>query len=278
MAFIGGGTMGAALASAACKGGDPQDFIVSDVDLAKAQALAGRLGCACTQDNGHAVRQARYIVFCVKPQYLHGVLDELKTVFQRCVADKEEKIIVSLVAGVASETYWKLLGVEKQDLPIIRILPNLACSIGKGFTLVMEDDSYQPRQLAEFQHILRESGGFDSLPPHQFVAGTVLTSTSPAFTAMYANALADGGVMNGLLRTQARRYALEGMLGTVQLLLESEKHLEALKDDVCSPAGPAMVGVISLEDSGFRSSVIGAVVDAYQHFARIGRIGDQTAP
>lgn len=36
-------------------------------------------------------------------------------------------------------------------------------------------------QLDEFQHIMRIAGGFDSLPANQFVAGTVLTSTSPAY-------------------------------------------------------------------------------------------------
>ncbi|MPN30684.1 Pyrroline-5-carboxylate reductase [bioreactor metagenome] len=136
----------------------------------------------------------------------------------------------------------------------------------------MEDESYSQEQVDEFKYILRESGGFDSLPPSQFVAGTVLTSTSPAFIAMFANSLADGGVVNGLLRTQARRYALEGILGTVQLLLQSDKHLEELKDNVCSPSGPAMIGVKSLEDNGFRSSVINAVVDSYKRFSEIGKI------
>ena len=75
-----------------------------------------------------------------------------------------------------------------------------------------------------------------------------------------------------LIQKEQRRYALEGILGTVQLFLQSDKHLEGLKDDVCSPAGPAMIGVKTLEDTGFRSSVINAVVDAYQRFAEIGKI------
>ena len=41
------------------------------------------------------------------------------------------------------------------------------------------------------------------------------------------------------------------------------------QDDVCSPAGPAMIGVKTLEDRGFRSSVINAVVDAYKRCAII---------
>ena len=38
------------------------------------------------------------------------------------------------------------------------------------------------------------------------------------------------------------------------------------------PAGPAMIGVKTLEDRGFRSSVINAVVDAYKRFDEIGKL------
>lgn len=272
MAFIGCGIMGTALATAACTGNAPEDFIVCDVVAEKAQGLAERLGCAFAASNSEAVEQAQYIVFCVKPQFLQAVLAELRPVFQDCQKKGQDKIIVSIVAGIESATYYQALGLADKSMPVIRILPNTACLIGKGFTLIMQDDCYSEAQLAEFKHLLRASGGFDSLPPSQFVAGTVLTSTSPAFIAMFANSLADGGVMNGLLRPQARRYALEGILGTVQLLMQSEKHLEALKDDVCSPAGPAMTGVVSLEDSGFRSSVIHAVTDAYKRFGEMGKV------
>lgn len=269
MSFIGSGVMGTALTTAACRSADPQEIVITDIKAEKAAALAQQLGCSYVHTNAEAVRQSKYIVFCVKPQFLQPVLADLAGVFQQCLREGQEKIIVSIVAGVDKNVYLEQLGVS---LPVIRILPNTACLIGKGFTLIMEDDSYSAEQLNEFKQILSASGSFDSLPPSQFVAGTVLTSTSPAFIAMFANSLADAGVYNGLLRDQARRYALEGILGTVQLLLQSDKHLEALKDEVCSPAGPAIVGVKSLEDSGFRSSVINAVADAYRRFAEIGKI------
>lgn len=272
IAFIGSGTMGTALATAACRGIDPKEVVVTDFVQEKAKALADQLGCHFVEGNKATVQSAEYLVFCVKPQFLSGVLEEIKSTFQECLDVGEKKIIVTIVAGVDSAVYVEALGLQGKQVPIIRILPNTACLIGKGFTLIMQDDSYTKEQLEEFKYILRESGGFDSLPPSQFVAGTVLTSTSPAFIAMFANSLADGGVYNGLLRPQARRYALEGILGTVQLLLSSDKHLEGLKDDVCSPAGPAMIGVKTLEDKGFRSAVINAVADAYERFSSIGKI------
>ena len=272
IAFIGSGTMGTALATAACRGIDPKEVVVTDFVQEKAKALADQLGCYFVEGNKATVQSAEYLVFCVKPQFLSGVLEEIKSTFQECLDAGEKKIIVTIVAGVDSAAYVEALGLQEKQVPIIRILPNTACLIGKGFTLIMQDDSYTKEQLEEFKYILRESGGFDSLPPSQFVAGTVLTSTSPAFIAMFANSLADGGVYNGLLRPQARRYALEGILGTVQLLLSSDKHLEGLKDAVCSPAGPAMIGVKTLEDKGFRSAVINAVADADERFSSIGKI------
>ena len=247
-------------------------FLRKQINKEKGKQLAETLGCQFVDTNAEAVESAQYVVFCVKPQFLKGVLEELKPVFAKVAEAGQEKIIVSIVAGVEVATYQKELELEGKNISVIRILPNTACLIGKGFTLIEQGPSYTKAQEDEFRHILRESGGFDSLPASQFVAGSVLTSTSPAFIAMFANSLADGGVYNGLLRPQARRYALEGIFGTVQLLLQSEKHLEGLKDDVCSPAGPAMIGVKTLEDTGFRSSVINAVANAYKRFDEIGKL------
>ena len=272
IAFIGSGTMGTALATAACKGISPSEVVLTDVVVEKGKKLAEELGCHFVDTNAEAIESSQYVVFCVKPQFLKSVLTEVKPVFERCASAGEEKVIVSIVAGVEVSTYQEELGLAGKNVSVIRILPNTACLIGRGFILIEQGDSYTEEQEKEFRYILREAGGFDSLPASQFVAGTVLTSTSPAFIAMFANSLADGGVYNGLLRAQARRYALEGILGTVQLLLQSEKHREGLKDDVCSPAGPAMIGVKTLEDTGFRSSVINAVADAYKRFAEIGKI------
>ena len=74
------------------------------------------------------------------------------------------KIIVSIVAGVEVSTYMKELELEGKNVPVIRILPNTACLIGKGFILIEQGDSYTKEQEDEFRYILREAGEFDSLP------------------------------------------------------------------------------------------------------------------
>lgn len=272
IALIGAGTMGTALASALCRQIDPAEVAVTDKDMAKARELAERLGCAVAESNKDAADTAEFVVYCVKPQFLKPVLEETAPCFAEAAKRGEHRVIVSIVAGVPASAYVEAMGLDTSLISVLRILPNTACLVGKGFILIEEGTTYTPADEAEFRRLFQAAGGIDSLPASQFVAGSVLTSTSPAFFAMFANSLADGGVYNGLLRPQARRLALEGIRGTVELLLSADKHLEQLKDEVCSPAGPAMIGVKSLEDSGFRSSVINAVVTAYQRFGDMAKM------
>ena len=214
IAFIGGGTMGTALASAACRGNDPADVVVTDVVAEKAQKLAQSLGCTAVATNSEAVEAAKFVVFCVKPQFLDGVLAEVKDTFAACAARGGKKVIVSIVAGIEVAHYQEMLQLDGKNVSVIRTLPNTACKIGKGFILIEEGKglSYTEEDEAELMQLLREAGGFETLPATMFVAGSVLTSTSPAFIAMFANSLADAGVYNGLLRPQARRLALQGIL------------------------------------------------------------------
>ena len=117
IAFIGSGTMGTALATAACKGIDPSEVVITDVVTEKGQKLADELGCNFVETNGEAIKAAHYVVFCVKPQFLKSVLEEVKPVFAACAEEGQEKIIVSIVAGVEVSTYMKELELEGKNVP-----------------------------------------------------------------------------------------------------------------------------------------------------------------
>ncbi|MGI6090546.1 MAG: pyrroline-5-carboxylate reductase family protein [Saccharofermentanales bacterium] len=265
VAFIGSGVMGTALATAAARSIKADRIMVTDVEQEKALNLSKALGCL-TGTNNEAVERSKYLVFCVKPQFLISTLNEIKKTVQSCLLKGLEKVIVSIVAGIDSQIYFDNLCAAGMHLPIIRMLPNTACLIGKGYTLILDDGRHSPEHRIAIETILKYSGDFYTLPPSRFVAGTVLTSTSPAFVTMFVSSLADGGVYNGLMRSEAKKLALQGILSTVQLMIDIDKHPEQLKDEVCSPGGPAIFGVKSLEDTGFRKSVINAVVTAYARF------------
>ena len=83
--------------------------------------------------------------------------------------------------------------------------------------------------------------------------------------------VADGGVACGLPRDKALAYAAKMAEGTARLMLENHAHPGQLKDGVCSPGGTTIQGVRTLEDRGFRSAVIEAVIAAYEKTIALGK-------
>ncbi|MBP1530402.1 MAG: pyrroline-5-carboxylate reductase, partial [Erysipelotrichaceae bacterium] len=67
----------------------------------------------------------------------------------------------------------------------------------------------------------------------------------------------------GVSRKDAYVYAAEMMKGTADLYLKSGQHPGAIKDSVCSPAGLTIEGVRVLEEKGFRSALIEALIATY---------------
>jgi pyrroline-5-carboxylate reductase len=81
-----------------------------------------------------------------------------------------------------------------------------------------------------------------------------------AYGFVFAEALADACVAEGLSRPVSRRAAASVLRGAAELLLDDESVNPAeRKDAVCSPGGTTIEGVAKLEELGFRSAVIQAV-------------------
>ena len=102
--FIGTGNMGGALVQAACKGIDPKQVLITNHTEEKARRLAEQVGCDVAKSNTEVVRQCRFIMLGVKPQVLPGVLREIAPAVKDCMAAGEEKVLVSMAAGVTTES------------------------------------------------------------------------------------------------------------------------------------------------------------------------------
>ena len=75
-------------------------------------------------------------------------------------------------------------------------------------------------------------------------------------------ALAEGGVKQGLPRDVATELVAQACLGSAQMALESGQHPALLKDEVTTPAGCTIDGLLALESGGLRVTLIKAVVEA----------------
>ena len=270
-AFIGTGTMGGALARAACRALSPAEVILANRTPEKADALARELGCVAALSNEAAVRSAQYIFLCVKPQLFAPLARELSPVLRQCHEAGQDKVLVSIAAGLRLDTLRGLYTGAGYEVPILRVMPNTCAAIGKGVLALSAGENEAEEHLAAVEHILGKAGLVERLPEGLMDAFTSVAGCGPAFVYPFIEALADGGVMAGLPRQQALRYAAQTVLGSAAMVLETGEHPGRLKDEVCSPGGSTIAGVAALERAGFRAAAIDAVLASWKKNIELGK-------
>lgn len=262
--FIGTGNMGAALARAAVKEITPANVWLSNRTHAKAEVLAAELGCLAVHVRTVA-EKCDYIFLGVKPQMMADLLSDIAPV----LASREEPfVLICMAGGLTMDSIRKMAG---SDYPVIRIMPNTPVSVGCGVILYDCTENVSHENIEDFCTAMAQAGLVDALPEKLIDAGSAVSGSGPAFADMFIEAIADGGVLCGLPRAKAMRYAAMMLQGAAKLYLEGDKHPGELKDAVCSPGGSTIVGVQELEKGGFRSACMEAVIKTYERSREMGK-------
>ena len=257
--FIGCGNMGGALARALSK--STNDILIADFSK-QSELLAQELGCQYGT-NQDAVTKCERIFLGVKPQMMADVLQPL----QAALAERKP-LLITMAAGIEIQKIEQLAGTS---LPVIRIMPNTPVAVGKGMILYCRNELVSDEVLSDFLKDMEFSGKLDALDEHLIDAACSLSGCGPAFMYMFIEALADAAVACGLPRARAITYAAATMAGAAEMVLSSGKHPGLLKDEVCSPGGSTIAGVMALENGGFRAAAMNAVCDAFAKNQKLGK-------
>lgn len=100
---------------------------------------------------------------------------------------------------------------------------------------------------------------------------TALSASGPAFLYVVLESLADGGVMRGLPRAAAIELAAQAALGAAEMVLQTGRHPAALKDDVTTPAGCTIAGILAMEDGRIRSVLARGIETAARAAGELGK-------
>ena len=248
--FLGAGAMGGAILAGAVKAGvlDPKDIYVYDASEKILEKYAA-MGCNICSDNEDMGRRSDIVMLAVKPQYAAPALAALGNTV-------DGKAVISIMAGATTQ---RIRDMIQGNIRVLRCMPNTPALVNAGAFALCSETDLTAEEKAFAEKLFTSIGIVEWMNEKLIDTACGLSGSGPAFVALFIEALADGGVLEGLPRSTAYRLAAQTVMGTAKLVMDTGMHPGQVKDMVSSPGGTTITGCQILEEMGFRAAAIDAV-------------------
>ena len=251
---IGVGNMGAAIIRGVAKKLlSSEQIFVTDVDPQKVDELRTELGVNAFDTVGQLDGNVDTILYSAKPNNAAKIFKQARELV------KPSQLLSSIAAGIPIaqlESYFA------ESIPVIRVMPNIAVTVGSGVAAISPGSYADENHLAKSQAIFNAVGCSLIIEEKQLDAVTGLSGSGPAFVFVFIEALIDAGVHVGLSREDAHQLAVQTVLGAAKIIDQNREHPAVWKSRVTTPAGTTAAGLFELEQGKFRSIINAAVIAA----------------
>jgi pyrroline-5-carboxylate reductase len=253
--IIGMGKMGEAIVQGLRASEKGRQYAVSGTTRTdeSAKETSKRLGISCHTDNEKLARESDLVILCVKPHHAEKIAIAISTHLRK------SQLLLSVCASI---TIKQLSEWTERKAPIIRVMPNTPCLIREGMTVLAPGPDARPEQIKLTEEIFGTLGRTTVVEESLMDGVTGLSGCGPAYVYLIIEALSEAGVKIGLPREKATLLAAQTLKGAAQMVLERGVHPAALKDEVTTPAGCTIDGLMALEEGKLRVTLIKAVLAA----------------
>ncbi len=264
VAMLGAGKMGGILLKGFLSAGllQAQQIRATVAHEERARALGNQLGVAVTTDNLAAAEQADILFLGVKPFQIADLIQQITP------ALTPGKLLISFAASVRTGA---IEAASAMEIGVIRAMPNTPSMLGAGATALCRGRFATDEQLALAYRMFGTVGRAVVVDEKHMDAVTGLSGSGPAFLYIIIEALAEAGVNVGLPREIATELAAQTAYGAARMVLETGSHPALLKDEVTTPAGCTVEGILELEEGGLRVTLIKAVKRATERARQLAQ-------
>ncbi len=209
-------------------------------DILRTKNLFEVSGCDQGDDINKALADCQAFVIAVKPQDFKSLAAEINV-------DLNDKVAVSIMAGVSMENIGKILNTDR----IVRVMPNLPLKVEmsvSGWACTKSLSKYQKDLLVAILNCLGEE---IEMPESKLDALTALSGSGPAYFYFLTELIKKASLSYGFSAEEARKIAETTFTGSAELLKFQQLDVEELRSMITSKGGTTEAAINSLEAQGF---------------------------
>ncbi len=255
--IIGVGNIGASILRgllAADGGGVSGKIFIHDVKKENLESFEGgrESRVAVCESNEEVAKKSDAIILAVKPTDVHGVVEEIAPFING------GKMVVSVAAGVPTSAIERDLGEGKK---VIRVMPNIGARVGESVTAMCRGTYAGEEDEVLAKELLGAVGAVYSVKERDIDVITGLSGSGIAFFAAVIEAMAEGGVYEGLPYDLSLAISARTALGAAKMILAGDEP-STIKHMTASPGGTTIRGLYAMDAGGVKAGIIEAVSEA----------------
>ncbi len=262
--IIGCGNMGEALLSRLSTVVEKSiSLMVSEFDAKRRDYIQSKYKIIVETDNNAVVKFADVIILAVKPKDFDNLLKN-----EICCGASKNKLIITIAAGITTKYIEGIIG---KDIPVIRVMPNMAAAAGESMSSISAGSSATAKDIVAAKEIFSTIGDVVEVDEKFVDAVTAVSGSGPAYFFYLIESLIDSGVAAGLDRDVAKRLVLKTASGSARLLEALKEDPAVLRARVTSKGGTTEAAIKVFESKKFKDIVKKAVSAAKKRSKGLSR-------
>ena len=254
--IIGCGNMGEALLSGLSNAVEKSTaLMVSEFDAKRREYIQSRYKIIVEIDNNLVVKFADIIILAVKPKDFDDVLKK-----EVCCGISKNKLLISIAAGITTKY---IEGIVGKDIPVVRVMPNMAATIGEAISSISVGRAAGVQDMALAKEIFSTIGEVIEVDEKFVDAVTAISGSGPAYFFYLIESLIEAGRSAGLDEEVCKRLVIKTALGSAKLLEALKEEPALLRTRVTSKGGTTEAAFKILESKKFKN-IIKEAVEAAQ--------------
>ncbi|RJS79440.1 pyrroline-5-carboxylate reductase [Methanophagales archaeon] len=269
--IIGVGNIGASILRGLLTAEPTSKIFITDAEKEKRRFFDADLGTdprvVVCETNEKVAENAEVTILAVKPNDVPVVVKEIAPFMN------EDKILISVAAGVPTAAIEETLKeANARGRKVIRVMPNIGARVREAVCAICKGKYADEADEEIAKEILSAIGTVHSVNESDMDVITGLSGSGIAFVAAVIDAMADGGVYEGLPRELSLTIAAQTAIGAAKMVLAGEKP-SGIKVMTASPGGTTIRGLYAMESGAVKAAMMEAVIEATRRATEISKQG-----